>query len=249
MILNSKPENQAILSNVGEIGEFRIRNSAKAFSILSSGLYANKIRAVVRELSCNAVDSHVAAGSADVPFEVHMPTMLEPWFSVRDYGVGLNHDQVTRIYTTYFESTKTDSNEFIGALGLGSKSPFGYTENFTVTAVQNGRQGIYTAFINDQGVPSVALMTQTDTAEPNGVEVKFSVHDCADFEKFRSEAGAVYAWFKLQPTFTGTRAVIQPVEYLYRDLIAATHILSAKSAGFWPLACGCCQLYKQTPSE
>ena len=229
MILNTTQTNPALLSNVGQIGEFRIRNSAKAFSILSSGLYANKIRAVIRELSCNAVDSHVAAGRAEAPFSVHLPNQLEPWFSVRDHGVGLSHEQVINIYTTYFESTKTASNEFIGALGLGSKSPFGYTENFTVTAVQNGRQGIYTAFINDQGVPSVALMTQTDTAEPNGVEVKFSVHDCADFEKFRSEAGAVYAWFKLQPTFTGTRAVIQPVEYLYRDLIAGVHQM--KSTG------------------
>ena len=124
MILNNAPQAEAVLSNVGEIGEFRIRNSAKAFNILSSGLYANKIRAIVRELSCNAVDSHVAAGKQDTPFDIHLPNTLEPWFSIRDYGLGLSHDQVINIYTTYFESTKTDSNEFIGALGLGSKSPF-----------------------------------------------------------------------------------------------------------------------------
>ena len=130
MKLIQNNDNQPILSNVGETGEFRIRNSAKAFSILSSGLYANKIRAIIRELSCNAVDSHVAAGKADVPFEVHLPTALSPWFSIRDFGTGLSHEQVTKIYTTYFESTKTDSNDFIGALGLGSKSPFSYTNNF-----------------------------------------------------------------------------------------------------------------------
>ena len=143
MILNNTPQNEAILSNVGEIGEFRIRNSAKAFSILSSGLYANKIRAIIRELSCNAVDSHIAAGKAATPFDVHLPNSLEPHFSIRDYGTGLDHEQVKNIYTTYFESTKTDSNAYIGALGLGSKSPFSYTDNFTVTAVKNGRKGIY----------------------------------------------------------------------------------------------------------
>ncbi len=57
-IINSAPQNEAIMSNVGEIGEFRIRNSAKAFNILSSGLYANKIRAIIRELSCNAVEPY-----------------------------------------------------------------------------------------------------------------------------------------------------------------------------------------------
>jgi len=174
MILTNTQENTPVLSNVGEVGEFRIRNSAKAFNILSSGLYANKIRAIIRELSCNAYDSHVAAGCAERPFEVHLPTSLEPWFSVRDYGVGLSHQQVVNIYTTYFESTKTGSNDFVGALGLGSKSPFSYTENFGVTAVQNGHMGVYTAFINEQGVPSIALMTESATDEPNGVEVQFS---------------------------------------------------------------------------
>ena len=116
--------NEVVLSNVGTTGEFKIRNSAKAFKILSDGLYSNKIKAVIRELSCNAVDSHVAANKADTPFEVHLPTVLEPWFSVRDFGLGLDGDQVENIYTTYFESTKTESNDFIGALGLGSKSPF-----------------------------------------------------------------------------------------------------------------------------
>ena len=110
MKLHNAVQDQPIVSNVGQIGEFRIRNSAKAFNILSSGLYANKIRAIIRELSCNAVDSHVAAGKTDTPFDVHLPNQLEPWFSIRDYGTGLNHEQVTQIYTTYFESTKTASN-------------------------------------------------------------------------------------------------------------------------------------------
>ena len=187
MKLHNAVLDKPIVSNVGEIGEFRIRNSAKAFNILSSGLYANKIRAIIRELSCNAVDSHIAAGKQDTPFDVHLPNQLEPWFSIRDYGTGLNHDQVTNIYTTYFESTKTNSNDFIGALGLGSKSPFSYTDNFTVTAIQNGRKGIYSAFINDVGVPSIALMNEEQVTEPNGVEVKFSVNDRYDFHKFEEE--------------------------------------------------------------
>lgn len=203
MILNGTPQDQAVMSNVGAIGEFRIRNSAKAFSILSSGLYSNKIRAVIRELSCNALDSHVAAKNTNIPFVLHLPNSLEPYFSVRDFGTGLSHDQVTQIYTTYFESTKTTSNEFIGALGLGSKSPFSYTDNFTVTAVKDGRKGIYTAFINDQGVPSIALMMEEQTTEPSGVEVKFSVNERWDFSKFRDEARHVFRYWKNRPTITG----------------------------------------------
>lgn len=224
MIINNTPSNEAVISNVGEIGEFRIRNSAKAFKILSDGLYSNKIRAIIRELSCNAVDSHVAAGKSDTPFDVHLPNHLEPWFSIRDYGVGLSHEQVVNIYTTYFESTKTDSNAFIGALGLGSKSPFSYTDNFTVTAVSNGRRGIYTAFINEQGVPSIALMMENDTDEPNGVEVKFSVNDRWDFDRFAHEAGQVYQYFKLRPVISGRNNFqINSIEYETRDIIPGVH--------------------------
>lgn len=224
MIINTAPQNQAVMSNVGEIGEFRIRNSAKAFSILSSGLYANKIRAIIRELSCNAVDSHIDAGNQDTPFDVHLPSTLEPWFSVRDYGTGLTHDQVSSIYTTYFESTKTDSNEFIGALGLGSKSPFSYTDNFTVTAIKNGVKGIYTAFINEAGVPSIAVMTTEHTDDPAGVEVKFSVNDRWDFDKFRQEAVTVYTYFVLRPVISGVSGFeFRDVEYDTKDIVPGVH--------------------------
>jgi hypothetical protein len=224
MILNNAPVNEAIVSNVGEIGEFRIRNSAKAFSILSSGLYANKIRAVIRELSCNAVDSHAAAGNVTTPFDVHLPNSLEPHFSIRDYGTGLSHEQVTNIYTTYFESTKTNSNAFIGALGLGSKSPFSYTDNFTVTAIQNGRKGIYTAFINETGVPSIAQMMEEATNEPAGVEVKFAVNSRYDFDKFRQEARIVYKHFALRPVVSGNGDFgFVDAEYESRDIVPGVH--------------------------
>ena len=225
MQLLNTVQNEAIVSNVAEIGEFRIRNSAKAFNILSSGLYANKIRAIIRELSCNAVDSHVAAGRADTPFDIHLPTQLEPWFAIRDYGVGLNHNQVINIYTTYFESTKTDSNDYIGALGLGSKSPFSYTDNFTVTAIKDGVKGIYSAFINDAGIPSIAKMGEEETTEPAGVEVKFSVNDRWDFDKFYLEARQVYKWFKLRPVITSANDfTFSDVSYKEQNIIPGVHL-------------------------
>jgi len=217
--------NEVVLSNVGTQGEFRIRNSAKAFKILSDGLYSNKIRAVIRELACNAVDSHVGAGKQDVPFEVHLPSMLEPWFSVRDFGVGLSGDAVVNIYTTYFESTKTDSNAYIGALGLGSKSPFSYTENFTVTAIKDGNKRIYSAFINEMGVPSIAEMSNEDTTEGNGVEVKFSVTNRSDYHSFRIEAQQVFTWFKLRPNVIGDNQ-FQHIEQTYKekDVVPGVHL-------------------------
>jgi hypothetical protein len=228
MRLNTAPESPVTMGGVSHVSEFKIRNSAKAFSILSSGLYANKIRAIIRELSCNAVDSHVAAGVPDLPFDLHLPSSLAPHFAIRDYGTGLSHDQVLNIYTTYFESTKTDSNDFIGALGLGSKSPFSYTDNFTVTAIQNGKKGIYSAYINDQGVPSVALMMTEDTDEANGVEVRFAVDTRNDFYKFSEECETIFTHFRVKPNFVNTKVNIFTPTYDTMDVVPGVHVRKSR---------------------
>jgi hypothetical protein len=216
---------EPILSNVGQVGEFRIRNSAKAFSILSSGLYANKVRAIIREYSCNADDSHTQAGRSDVPFDVHLPNTLEPWFSVRDYGVGLDEQEVRNIFTTYFESTKTATDELIGGLGLGSKSAFSYTDNFTIVAVKNGIKRVFTAFINEEGVPSIAPMGEEASNEPTGVEIRFAVEDSYDFRKFQEEARHVYKHFKNRPVVSGGAGEFSFIDPNYedRDIIPGVH--------------------------
>lgn len=218
----------AEFGNVEDLGEFKIRNSAKAFSILSSGLYGNKIRAVIRELSTNAVDSHIACGKENIPIEVHLPTALEPYFAVQDFGIGLSHSQVANLYTTYFESTKTESNDFIGALGLGSKSPFSYTENFTVIAVKDGYRGVYTAYINNAGIPSIALMhLEAGTSASNGVTVQLSVENQNDFYKFANEASTVFDFFQVKPTITGKSDFqFNQLNFAEKDIIPGVHLLS-----------------------
>jgi len=231
MITHQQTENLATLSEVGAVSDFKIKASSKAFNILSSSLYANKIRAIVRELSTNAYDSHVAAKKASEPFHVHLPSALEPWFSIRDYGVGLNDDEVNKIYTTYFESTKTDSNDFVGALGLGSKSPFSYTENFSVTAIKDGMKRIYTAFVNDIGVPAIAKMSEISTEEQSGVEIKFAVSNSSDFYKFKQEAEQVYKHFEIKPTISGDSTFKIPViGFNKKDIIPGVHILTHRQS-------------------
>src|ERR1041385_4921102 len=143
---------------------FQIAASAEAFAILSDGLYNDKIKAIIRELSCNAYDSHVAAGKKDIPFDLHLPTPLEPYFSVKDYGVGMSHEQVMELHTTYFGTNKSKSNDFVGALGLGSKSPFCYTDGFTVTSRHKKKIRIYSCYLN-KGVPNVLLQEERDLPE------------------------------------------------------------------------------------
>ena len=116
----------------GEKAYFTIKPNGKAFRTLIDGLYSNKVQVVIRELCANAPDSHIDAGQVK-PFKVSIPTALDAVFRVRDFGTGLTHEQVMKLYTTIFESTKEETNEQTGQLGLGSKSPFAYTDSFQVT--------------------------------------------------------------------------------------------------------------------
>ncbi len=181
--------------------EFKIKATAHAFKILSSGLYANKIRAIVRELCCNAWDSHIAAKNKD-PIEVKLPSRLDPVFYVKDNGIGLDHNDVMQLYTTYFESTKQDSNDFIGALGLGSKSPFSYAPTFSVESRHNGMKRFYTAFLNDAGTPAITKMAENKTTEPNGLTVSLQVK-ADDCDKFYGEARTALMYFSPKAKVSG----------------------------------------------
>lgn len=195
-----------------QVKQFTINATAKAFSILSSGLYTDKIKAILRELSCNAYDAHVAAKTQHLPFEVHLPNSFEPFLRISDFGPGLSEDDVYNLYTTYFQSSKTDSNDYIGALGLGSKSPFSYTQSFTVTSRFGGMRKVYSAFLTEEGLPSIVKMSEEEYDGPCGIDVQMSVKS-SDFYTFLSKASEVYTYFPVTPRFTGNRVEVQKPEY------------------------------------
>lgn len=242
------------ITNLGGSQKFKMNASAKAFQILSSGIYERKIEAIVRELSCNAYDSHVMADKAEVPFRIQLPTPINDFiFAIEDFGVGLSefevaggfHNETTGVkvpwsvahgviekwkaqvqeclesgvedseipehpylsngfsevggvYTTYFESTKTDSNDVIGALGLGSKTPFSYTDSFTVKARKEGKECVFSAQISASGEPEVVKMYERPWAGDNGVEVSVEVAS-RDVNEFRDCAQKVLSWFDVKP--------------------------------------------------
>ena len=63
---------------------------AHILNVLRNQLYSDKIGAVVREYSANAVDANREAGKADTPIEVTLPSSFDPVFKVRDFGPALN---------------------------------------------------------------------------------------------------------------------------------------------------------------
>lgn len=198
-------------SGVLQSNAFTIKANGKAFKVLIDGLYSDKIRSIVRELWSNAFDSHVAAGKVTVPFDCQLPTTWDPYFRVRDYGTSLSHDAVMHLYTTVFESSKEDTNDQVGKLGLGSKSPFAYSDTFTVTTWLNGEKRIYSAFIGSDYVPMIALLGVEETEEPQGLEVAFPVKT-NDATAFHLAADRVVKAFDVPPnTFDVSLTADNPV--------------------------------------
>lgn len=196
------PDSEIEIFGAHESNRFSIAATGKAFKILSDGLYTNKPRAVLRELACNAYDSHVMANKTDVPIEINFPTTFAPFLEVIDHGVGLSHEGVMNLYSTYFKSTKTDSNDVIGALGLGSKSPFSYTLSFSVISYFEGMKRIYSAAVDENFEPSINLMHEEQTSEPNGITIKIPVKKEDIYNKrFQKEAETVFSFFPVLPKF------------------------------------------------
>ena len=211
IVENNKKSIEA--SGLVESGQFSIKTTAAAFQMLSSGLYSNKIRAVVRELSSNAVDAHVSIGNQATPIEVKLPNNLDSQFYVKDFGPGLSHEHLMKMYTTYFDSTKQASNDFIGGFGVGSKSPFAYTDSFTVESRNGGKKRVYSAYIGEDNTPQIAMLNEMDMepSETTGLTVSMPVRP-NDFSNFEKEAADLFKWFTTTPQILGTSRTIEKPE-------------------------------------
>lgn len=180
------------------VSEFGVEINAKTFKVLSDTIYKDKIGSIVRELSCNAYDSHTVAGKSDVPFEIHLPDNFEPYFSIRDFGTGISPEDIKTVYCQYFASTKDQSNDEVGAFGLGSKTPFSYTDAFTVISIHNGVKSMYNAHVSS-GLPSiVAYGDPVLTDEPDGLEINVGI-ETLDYKAFAEAVKRQLKFFPVKP--------------------------------------------------
>lgn len=174
-------------------------NIAQIFNILRNQLYSDKEGAVIREYATNAIDAHKEANKVDVPIVITLPNNLESNFCIRDYGFGLSEEEIREIYVVYGESTKRETNDAIGQLGLGCKSGFAYTDNFTIISWHENSKKIYSAYIDETNCGKIALLTEEYSSEPSGIEIKIPVKK-NDFQTFLEKTLLICQYFDLPPT-------------------------------------------------
>lgn len=116
MIINTEQKNVEV---IGDVKEFKTsidpKNLELITTLLSSNLYSNPEQSFIREIVSNGWDSHVEAGTTDVPVIIKF-NYDEMSITIRDYGTGLSPERFQEVYCNIGSSTKRESNEFIGGL-------------------------------------------------------------------------------------------------------------------------------------
>ena len=178
--------------------------------------YSNPELAFVREISSNAYDSHTEAGTTDKPFDFQLPTAIEPFVKIRDYGTGLSKEFMLEKYTKVGLSTKRDSNEQIGGFGIGRLSFLTITEQAVVTSFYKGRKYSYTVNYNEKGELIISLTDERVTEEPDGLSLLFPVST----DRVNTLIEAVRQYFQhvtsLLPNFSGSPITIEPFEFFLK---------------------------------
>lgn len=185
-------------------GQFTLKqeNLAHVFNILRNNLYSDKILAPIREYSTNATDANVENGKASQPIQVTLPTMIDPVFKVRDFGKGLSEHDIFEVYSSYGASTKRASNDYVGTLGMGSKSAFGYVDSFTVTSYYDGVKKVYEAYIDETKIGAISKIHEEASSEPSGICVSITVNT-KDISRFRTTGIEFYKFYEPMPVFLG----------------------------------------------
>lgn len=203
-MITDEKTGEVITNGDQQTARFSIKMGGKAFKLMFAGIYSDPIRAIIRELIANGIDSHKMAGCPDRPVKVTLPSCLDEMFAVRDYGVSMTHDFIMTRFSTAMDSTKDESNDEIGGFGLGGKTPFVYTDMFQIRCFLDGEVRLYTAYLNEQGWPCVSLMNKSPTDEENGVEVSFPVKP-QDNATFEAKAAYVCATLPVRPECKSSR--------------------------------------------
>jgi hypothetical protein len=202
MKYGSKSSMQTNSTNLS--GQFTIGDMAAVKRILAGHMYSFPIQTLVQEYLSNARDALRAAGNPSDKIVVNLPKRTDLRWSVRDYGIGMDEETVSKVFTSYGVSTKRGDNAQTGGFGVGSKSAFAYTSTFIVKAFKDGirREFIMATETADSPAGGFLKTVEESTTEPNGVEISIPV-DAKDIDAFIAATKRAIEFWENKPEVIG----------------------------------------------
>lgn len=149
--------------------------NATSFNHIINSLYKNPLGAIIRELTTNALESHMVAQTTR-KVAIQLPTTLDQNLIIRDFGTGLNDEEVQKYLNTLFSTSKDKDNNLMGGFGLGSKSPLALVDTFNIISIKSGLKNNY-AWIKEPGkLPSLVHLDDEEdrnerTSEDDGIKI------------------------------------------------------------------------------
>lgn len=172
--------------SLGEVEDIEMTIDEDGMQFLMSiltNLYENPTLAVVREYSTNAADAHIEAGY-DGPVEVTLPTQFQKNFIVRDYGPGMDLEDIRNTYSKYVASTKRQDNTQAGMFGIGAKSALALGDTFTVESIKKGHKIVVAVLRKGRGKASMKIVQHNvPTSESDGTTIKVPAKNPYAFEQ------------------------------------------------------------------
>ena len=207
--------------------------------MLSKNLYSDSIGSTIRECASNALDSHRRAG-VDKPIVVGFKKNKEDnyEFTVEDFGIGLDADDVRNIISKYGKSTKRNSNTELGMMGLGFKAPLAYSSSFYFVCRKDGMERKYMMY-EGEDTNSIDLLYEASTTEGNGVKIIIPVnyYDRNNFIKKIKEQLAYFesVYFDCEDNVDNDFIIHRSEHFQFSELSATNYLHISLDNVYYPI--------------
>jgi hypothetical protein len=207
MLLNAEVKPAVATGKVVASG-FGIGNADVILTYLTKTIYSNPIRAICQEIMSNGRDAHRETGNMDRPVVVKIPNTLSPTWECQDFGPGITPERMVKVFTQYGNSTKRGDNLQTGGFGIGCKTPFSYSDTFTIRTVSNedGKHvlRLYAAIKEGDTTPRLMEIGEPqEVQEPTGTTISLPVKP-DDFRDFCIHTFKVTQFWDVRPEIRGT---------------------------------------------
>ena len=197
--------------------EFQIGDPSIVIEILRKRLYSNPIQTSTQEYLCNGRDATREAGNETTPLIVTLPGYDgNSELRIRDFGKGLPPAKMKNVFVYYGVSTKRGTDKYTGGFGIGAKSAWAYTDSFMVLTYVDGIAYNYAAFINEKSVGELTLMSQSETDQANGTEIRIPVNPTDKYAFIQAVFRSTMFW-EVKPTILGQGYPSLSMKPLFED--------------------------------
>src|SRR5690606_35682451 len=159
------------------------------FISLLSKIYSDPEGSIVRELTSNGFDAHIKGNVVGEPVIIrhYIDEVDQSYIEFVDSGCGISPQAMDDIYMSLRESDKRQSDDYLGAFGLGSKTPFSYTPWFYLITKVDGVEYTYLLSESVEGSNYDLLNTRVlEAGEHNGTTVRVPIKK-SDIQLFSSK--------------------------------------------------------------